>query len=556
MLLADETSREVLLAHWEALERGQVPPATEMSLSQIAGAAVFSSEQGAPQTASAQTEPEEDRSSQPGNSTSTKRRIPFETADFGGRLCERGQAGDLALTEEFQAWLKGSDCLLFFLAVDQLQDREEAEERLLEVDALLNELAESSPEGQAVSHPLAILITKWDLVSDLSGSLEEEQGKLREFLADKAGGVGRGVIEKIEAAGEYVALFPVSTFGGHQDGRPICPLRPFNLHLPLRWALEQTDRLLYRKAHRESRGALRRPLWKPYKRAIKYYEKLENEYGITAGPVYEEAQRQLKPLRSQRRNRTLVVSVLVAILLLSAAAAGMYMADQRTHNRLVQDIETNSPAYEQLSARVRAYLESPNPWARLSRRKRDIKAKWQNYLDQLRADFERLNKTYESPPDQPKSLAESIEHWEDFIRDCNQFLGQYRGSPEAQLAIEWKEDGGDRLAELRFCQNVESLVEDWEQSDAASDRLEGFSNRTDELDRDYSLLGGSAVSQCVQDARADLQSLRIEIDRYRRFDQDYADLKLQGGSVSEDTVKLIDQFVREHPRETYAKRAG
>ena len=153
-----------------------------------------------------------------------------------------------------------------------------------------------------------MLFTKWDLVSDLTGSLEDEKDKLLQFLRGRAGEIGQAVCEKIKTVGEQVAIFPVSTFGGHVNGKPVHPLKPFNLHEPLVWALGQTDRCLYQKAQRQADDALRNRylwVWKDYKTAIGAYQKLIDDYGINHGPIYEESQGQLTKLQEDRRRRNL-----------------------------------------------------------------------------------------------------------------------------------------------------------------------------------------------------------------------------------------------------------
>jgi|GEM_PF-2205497 len=454
VILGDEESRELLLRHWECLERGELPPATELSFSRLCGAVVIPvcEETDLPENSS------EVSANEPltGEQKAPKRRIRFQTRDFGGRLAERTETERPELSKEFKRWLtEEADCLLFFLAVDQLQDSQEAKQRLLEVDTLLDEIMKKSAEGQAIRKPIGILVTKWDLISDLSGSPEEEGQKLRQFLSDRAGDIGRSVCEKIERAGERVAVFPVSTFGGHVDSKPIHPLRPFNLHEPLVWVLQQSDFYLYEETKREAESALQ-GLWKKYSKAIAAYTALKETYGIVEGPIYEKVQAELTRLRQARKRRTLRTTILGGVILGSLVLYGFYRVDQRRYVVLRDRIETRQEAFPDLQSEVQKYLTTWNPWAGLLGHKGDIQGRWKEYCDQMAQDFQALEKLRKSPA--PSTLEERYNHHVRLSQMCQDFCRKYPKSPDEEQVQAWQAEAEERRPKLEFCLAVERLV--------------------------------------------------------------------------------------------------
>jgi hypothetical protein len=469
--LAEESSRELLLHHWESLKKGELPPATELHLKPLAGSVVISTPVAPDEPP---TEPAEGQADPPvglASPSDLKSRLPFRTNDFGGRLAERGDTAQPQVSKEFHRWLEQADCLLFFLAVDQLQDPVEAQERLLEVDALLSRLVEKSPTGHAISQPIAVLITKWDLASDLTGSSEEEREKVLRFLSNQAGQVGQAVCEKIKTVGQQVAVFPVSSFGGHVDGRPICPLKPFNLHEPLVWALRQTDRCLFEKAQREADEALRNPFWKEYRRAIGAYKRLIDDYGINQGPIYKQIQAQLIPLEKARRRRAVRLLALCAVLLAGAMGYGSYRLDRSRFIDMVARLETPRDPYSSLEEGVTDYLKSFNPWAAVLGHKGHVQDVWAQYQEAFQRQSRDLELDRSKPL--PGELRERLEHLHWFRGRCEDFLSKYPQSPNEPQVNQWRNDAEHEFKGLEFAQHVESLIAQWPESAKPSEQSFG-----------------------------------------------------------------------------------
>lgn len=210
------------------------------------------------------------------------------------------------------------------------------------------------------------------MVSDLSGSPEEEEEKLRHFLHTQAADVAESICRKIEKAGDPVRLWPVSTFGGHINGRPIHPLRPYNLHEPLVWLLRQSDWVLWEKTHQQAEKALDSWLWKNYTQAICLYERLEEEYGLTRGEIGQKVAERIGSLKVQRRGRTLGMLGAALVALVVIAAYVFFQVDTYRYCTLLAQLENPTEPYTTLEAYKGNYLRTLNPFASIVRRKTQI----------------------------------------------------------------------------------------------------------------------------------------------------------------------------------------
>lgn len=438
VVLHDDSSRDYLNGQYEYLERGEQPPATVMKRpDSIAGYLIVEPNDSA---SAGSVDAEKEATLQDPPNSATKRRFDFRTADFSGKLCERGSAETAPSTfvEIFKKLLADADCLLFFLAVDQIQDPKEGRERLLEVDAVLSHLLQSSPGAQSVNQPIAVLITKWDLISDLSGTLEEEQNKLRSFLENEAGELGKDIWEKIARAGDRAKLFPVSTFGGHIDGRPIHPIRPFGLHEPLVWVLQQTDRLLLQRAEQKAQTALERPFWKDYSTALAAYRQLVDDYGIRSGPIYETVSQRITELKQARTRRSLRTFLFCCLALVLAVAWGSFEWDRRQYLALCASLGSPGGGFAELESLKNSYLRQNNPWATVLGHKNHIRALWDEYKQKHDAEFNKVKEIREKlitvPPDQQRPLA--LQLWQ----VCNDFSERYKDSPVLDLINSWRQN--------------------------------------------------------------------------------------------------------------------
>ena len=286
---ADDRSIDLLRRNWKVIDRGEVPDAT------FAG------------------QPDRLRFAVTANGIAWN----VETREYAGSLVERPDAGAPELKREVRDWLKASQAVLFFLAMDDSDN--DLREQQNAIDLVLGDLRELSSDQQAIGRPLALVLTKWDLQGPISGSPEEEQARAREWLKSRP--VLEATADVLKHCGDRVAVFPVSAFGAHCDENK--PLRggvtPFNLHGPLIWALNKADKMLLDGARRKAKARLTgKKWWRDYRGAIAVYHDLSKQASINKGQTYAELCREIDSLRQcQRRRKVWITSFLACVLLIA-----------------------------------------------------------------------------------------------------------------------------------------------------------------------------------------------------------------------------------------------
>jgi hypothetical protein len=270
----DEQSIDLLKQSWETLQHGEVPDATFAGRPDLLRFAL----------------------------TADGIAWNVKTCEYAGSLVERPDTGAPELKREVRDWLKTSQAILFFLAMDDSDD--DLREQQNAIDLVLNDLRELSSDQNTIGRPLALVLTKWDFQGPITGNPEEEQSRAREWLKSRP--VLRASADVLEQCGDRVAVFPVSAFGSHCDGNkpPSNGPSPFNLHGPLVWALNKADEMLLDGARRKVSTLLaKRRWWSSYRKAIAVYEDLIREAGVNKGQTYGELCRELDSLRRRQRYR-------------------------------------------------------------------------------------------------------------------------------------------------------------------------------------------------------------------------------------------------------------
>ena len=122
------------------------------------------------------------------NLHSDESRWKLVTRDYAGALVQRTDSGEPQLEGEVKDWLLASDALMVFMGVDTWLDEDDtdARERQAELDGLLNALIDMSAEQNNVARPLALVLTKWDMVGPISDDPAAEQERAKEFLEQQA----------------------------------------------------------------------------------------------------------------------------------------------------------------------------------------------------------------------------------------------------------------------------------------------------------------------------------------------------------------------------------
>jgi hypothetical protein len=537
-VLLDDSSRSFLEEYWKDLEQGSWPTATPLVLNPIKGQLIANLEEPAnpvapmPAATSANTSESPAAAPAPASQHGPRRqRYPFETKDYGGRLAERGPTGSPQLTEEFHQWLEGADGLLFFLAVDQLRAPQEAQERLREVDALLNRLVEKSPAGHALRKPIAILVTKWDQVSDLTGTAEQERQKLLEFMRSQGGELAQQICQKIEAAGERVRLFPVSASGGHSDGKPALPLRPYHLHEPLVWLFQQIDQCLVAEAEQKVRQALER-VWPDYTGALRVIRTVVDEYGIQ-GPAAERLTKQTGVLRQRRLCRRIGLATVGWALLLMFWAYFTHYWDRYQYLTLRDLLHMSKEQdYSVLKERANHYLSGSNLWAGLLGHKTDIDALWQGYNAKLENEFQALRQREEKCSKQDND----IEGWKDLEERCCNFNKSYPESPYKDQIAGIQEKAQLKQEVIAYCRNARDLADRLKKAidDPHMHIQEVFQLRKQLKELEEKRTEKMMASPCVQDI----------IEKNKDLYSSVAQMEQKAQKIEENTKKDLDLMVQ------------
>ncbi|MFW6118702.1 MAG: TRAFAC clade GTPase domain-containing protein [Planctomycetota bacterium] len=506
----DAQSIEGLKAAWETLQNGDVPDATALTV------------------------PTDIRM----NLHSEGNRWKLLTHDYAGALVQRSDSGETQLEREVKDWLLASDAVLVFVGVDTWlsEDDSDARERQAELDLFLNGLIEMSAEQNTVARPLALVLTKWDMVGSISDDPAAEQERAREFLEERATSeTMAGVMEQV---GDRFNVFPVSSFGRHRRGNlpPADGPEPFNLHAPLVWAVQAADEALFSEARRRVRGLVdSRRWWKRYGPAVKEYENLIDKRGINSGPIYQEIRRALKPLKHRLHKRCLVIILALVALVLAA----LYVHAQLRYEsvRAIVDNATQHP--DRVSEAVEAYVKSLNPMASLLRRKKDIQSRrdkaFQNRMEHEFAELKDFRERYRSE----HKAAERYQR-------CATFLDRWPNSPHAAAVESWgREDELERdvfkdKVELR--QDVERLKSRVRQLGEDHEAIVAECNEV--LDRHRGANSDSPEFQEAQDIRERHQTALEDLPWYEA--KESAEEKAAEGDYTA-AIKLLEAFEREYP---------
>lgn len=201
-------------------------------------------------------------------------RWSFRTIDYSGEFIELATKKDATaqnLKTDVRAWLSKCDAVLFFVGLGDSNLRE----KLNELNVFITELLKLSGKKNALTIPVGLVLTKWDIQGPISYDPETEDRRVLEFVnSDQK---FKEIAQTIRNCGDWVKVFPVSAFGAHrldapaanplssakmppassgakpsntlpsQSGAKMLPAssgaKPFNILPPLVWAAEQASAL-------------------------------------------------------------------------------------------------------------------------------------------------------------------------------------------------------------------------------------------------------------------------------------------------------------------------
>ena len=454
--LGDSPSLASLKNAWEMLTRGELPQANAVTIPDEIGFSLQAERLG----------------------------WQVRTKDYAGSLVQLSDAGVSELRREVRGWLVGSDAIFILVNADPCRDDQPARERMSEIGVLLDGLLVSSPDGNTIAKPLALLLTKWDVQGQVSDDLAQEEQRALAYLRSHS--VLQQIAHKIEQAGDRVKVFPVSAFGSHRNGNlpPAGGPQPFNLHAPFVWAVQKVDETFYESAKRQAdswAGPTRR--WRRYSKAISCYTDLINNAGINKGRVHDQIQKVLQPLKAARFRRRCWQVPLAAIFLCGVILGGLFWHDARKYSNVVDALIRSeqlvkSPAPDrkalkslpvELDAVCAPYLDTLNPvpgWNGHKQKVRDAREQLQIHwaarvAAEQKQDYQQLEEFRAYRPSDAEAK-ERLKRGEAFLNDwpASSYESRVEGSRTE-----------DDAAVTRFtrCQQFDAAYQEWRKKIATLD---------------------------------------------------------------------------------------
>jgi hypothetical protein len=219
-----------------------------------------------------------------------------------------------------------------------------------EVDALVQALKERTQDGGLISRPVAVVLSKWDLLGPICP--EDADTAAAAYFSKAYPELSAG----LTATCRNLRVFPISSTGRLIDGKPPVPLAPYNLGAPLTWLLKTSDEFLLDRLETQlsswADNLFRRDDSRPerpthFSLALKEIDAFLQS--IPHGPFAERALQHRRTLLAQRRKRRariggVLASAVVGVLALVGAAR-----DHATYGDSVRLMEErNSPPEEVL----------------------------------------------------------------------------------------------------------------------------------------------------------------------------------------------------------------
>ncbi len=113
-----------------------------------------------------------------------------------------------------------------------------------EVDALLKALKERAAADGMLRRPIAVVVSKWDVVPETANSPNDESDQATEHFKK----IYPEAAEALAETCETWKVFPVSATGPTSNGRPPEKLRPRGVAAPVLWLLRTADEASLRRA--------------------------------------------------------------------------------------------------------------------------------------------------------------------------------------------------------------------------------------------------------------------------------------------------------------------
>ena len=461
--------------------------------------------------------------------------------DVAGEVTGRGQK--IENWTEFEHELKKEildefstyDGFLIFAPADDTV-QEDSVSFKWEVDTLLLALKErASPDG-VIRRPVAVVLSKWDVIASTRTDETDEQADADEHFRYKYPETANGLTESCE----NWRVFPVSATGSTSNGRPPEILRPTGVAAPIVWLLRTADRTSLERADEYVEKNKQHLFAKPdasgnetySERAIQRYERI-----LAKNPGAEtinKAQAGIANLRKIGRTRKFKRAVACTAGAAAVVLAVVTMADYASYASASKELTDAKQVAEELDpaiARATKFVDSPfHPIGALF----GWKTKLKGLVNQREAEWESawVSKLR-------NFVFEDATRAEVLVADCGAFRKRFKDSNEGQ-EIEHISDRAKRFADQqRGDMAATQLME------RDGDLLEIGSNDIDQLEQwaseaetflDTAGFANANRRSEVQTALANRKALLAELSS----EKDWASLKSRYAELGESP---LDQYL-------------
>ena len=448
--------------------------------------------------------------------------------------------------------MKSCHAILLFVNIDVRTDASDSilKNRHDELDLLLTELRKLSADGNTIGRPLALLLTKWDVLGPITDDAKRERQRAWDYLRSRP--ALKQIADTLKNCGDRVELFPVSAFGGHREGNkpPAGGPRSSGLHAPLLWAAERADEMLIEGARRradELASPRRWWWWRRYGKAVKCYRQLIDGDGLNKGPLHTEAEQALNHWRSKRFRRRMWLGVTTVVVFSMFAFGLLWWRDRSDYEKTLAGLQDHSLSPERMRQDSEVYLGGWNPLSRWLGHRDEIREKWNAYHkgreDQEFSELESYRRDHSGEEDADQRLS----------RDEG-FLNRWAGSVRGATVEGWKKHDASCRDEFKRNQRFDA-------------EYHGLLERLSKLVRKYDQLMAQCsgfLKQFPRDQYPKKDSLLRDVEGKResyevaKKEQDWADVvsyELQNPSNFDEIINKAKAYAIKpdagHSKEAY-----
>jgi|GEM_PF-2708709 len=311
-----------------------------------------------------------------------------------------------------------------------------------EVDSLLLALKERASTDGLIRRPVAVVLSKWDVIASKRTDVGDEQVVADEHFKHKYPETANGLTESCE----NWQVFPVSATGSTNHGRPPEMLRPTGVAAPIVWLLRTADRTSLERADEYVEKNKQQLFAKPdasgnetyAQRAMQRYERI-----LAKSPseeITQKAQMGIANLRQISKARKTKRAVLWTSGIAVVVFAVVTMADYASYASVSKELTDAKQVVEELDpaiARATGYVDSTfHPLGDLFGWKTKLKGLANQRESEWEASWASELKDFDF---------EDAKRAEILGTDCDAFLKRFKDSNEGQ-EIELISDQAKRFA--------------------------------------------------------------------------------------------------------------